>query len=177
MLYLFKFIYVVKNPSLSKLAIKSSLLSHSSPTPVTVPMGTLWLSSLMFLVLLVHPLYIGIRCTNHFSSSSLLTCQPLLFVEGRGGSQRGWAHLQAPGSLASSWSVVISHYWFLIVDRSKSTDFLAKSMATFSHFVLFLVNRGTGHDYLQRVLDENTAQGKCWLYFSHTRMGLSPVRP
>lgn len=131
-------------------------------------MGTPWLFTLMFLILPVHPLYIGLRCTNHFSSSSLLKCQLLLSVEGRGGSRRGWAHLQAPGSLASSWNVVIYHYWFLIVDPNKSTDFLARCMATFSHVVLFFsVNRGIEHDYLQRVLDKNTAQGKVD-FISHT---------
>ena len=64
--------------------------------------------------------------------------------------------------------MVIYHYWFLIVDPNKSTDFLARCMATFSHVVLFFsVNRGIEHDYLQRVLDKNTAQGTVD-FISHT---------
>ena len=56
--------------------------------------------------------------------------------------------------------MVIYHYWFLIVDPNKSTDFLARCMATFSHVVLFFsVNRGIEHDYLTLFLTRENGTG------------------
>lgn len=130
-------------------------------------MGTLWLFTLMFLILLVHPLYIGLRCTNHFSSSSLLKCQLLLSVEGRGGSWRGRAHLQAPGSLASSWNVVIYHYWFLIVDPNKSTDFLARCMATCSHVLFFWLTVGLSLIICRECWTRTQPRGMLALFLTH----------